>query len=64
MFAINGRNDMQNLTLEQFRATNEAGGILSVTLAADGASFEMQIETRRGPAKLVKARGKGDSPFS
>jgi hypothetical protein len=52
---------MQNLTLEQFRATNEAGGVLSVTLKAEGAGFEMQIKTRRGLAKLVKARDKGET---
>lgn len=50
---------MQYLTLEQFRSTNDAGGVLSVTLKAEGAGFEMQIETRRGPAKLVKSRDKG-----
>jgi hypothetical protein len=52
---------MQHLTLEQFRATNSAGGVLSVTLKADGAGFEMEIETRRGPAKLVKARDKNET---
>ena len=51
---------MQNFTLEQFRATNAAGGVLSVTLKANGAGFEMQIETRRGLANLVKARNKGE----
>jgi hypothetical protein len=51
---------MQHLTLEQFRATNNAGGVLSVTLKADGAGFEMQIETRKGIAKLVKARDRHD----
>ncbi|HLA33888.1 MAG TPA: hypothetical protein VJ001_03370 [Rhodocyclaceae bacterium] len=52
---------MQSLTLEQFRASHETGGVLSVTLKAEGASFEMQIETRRGMATLVKARGKGET---
>lgn len=52
---------MQNFTLEQFRATNAAGGVLSVTLKAEGAGFEMQIETRRGLAQLVKARDKGET---
>ena len=51
---------MQNFTLEQFRATNAAGGVLSVTLRGDGAGFELQIETRRGLAKLVKARDKSE----
>ena len=47
---------MQNFTLEQFRASHAAGGVLGVTLKAAGAAFEMQIETRRGIVKLVKAR--------
>jgi hypothetical protein len=47
---------MQLLTLEQLRATQDAGGVLSVTLRGEGAAFEIQIETRRGLAKLVKAR--------
>jgi len=51
---------MQHLTLEQFRSTNEAGGVLSVTLKAEGAGFEMQIETLRGLAKLVKSRDKNE----
>lgn len=51
---------MQNLTLEQFRAAKDAGGVLSVTLLADGADFEMQIETKRGLARLVKARNKSE----
>lgn len=52
---------MQHLTLEQFRATNDAGGVLSVTLKAEGAGFEMQIETHRGLAKLVKARDRAET---
>lgn len=52
---------MQSLTLEQFRATNDAGGVLSVTLQADGASFEVRIETRRGMARLVKARARDEA---
>lgn len=51
---------MQHLTLEQFRAINDAGGVLSVTLKADGAGFEMQIETLRGLAHLVKSRNKSE----
>lgn len=58
---INRGTFMQNFTLEQFRATNAAGGVLSVTLRGDGAGFEMQIETRRGVAKLVKARDKSET---
>ncbi len=51
---------MQRLTLEQFRASQDAGGVLSVTLKAAGAGFEVQIETSRGPAKLVKTRSKDE----
>ena len=36
---------MQNMTLEQFRATVESGGILSVVLKAQGAAFAIQAET-------------------
>lgn len=49
---------MQHMTLEQFRATQDSGGVLSVTLMADGPGFEVQIETRRGMATLVKTRDK------
>lgn len=49
---------MQNLTLEQFRATVESGGIVSVVLKAQGAGFEIQAETRRGDATLVDTRKK------
>jgi len=52
---------MQHLTLEQFRATHNAGGVLAVTLKAEGAAFEMEIETRRGPARLVKARDRDEA---
>ena len=47
---------MQTLTLEQFRATVAAGGVLSVTLQAQGGAFAVQIETRRGEAILVTSR--------
>jgi len=53
---------MQLLTLEQLRATQEAGGVLTVTLRGDGAAFELQVETRRGLAKLVKARKARTAP--
>lgn len=49
---------MQNLTLEQFRATVEAGGVVSVVLKAQGAAFAIQAETRRGDAVLVDTRRK------
>ncbi|KVS62777.1 hypothetical protein [Burkholderia cepacia] len=53
---------MQLLTLEQLRATQDAGGVLSVTLHGQGAAFEVQVETRRGQAKLVKARKARTAP--
>lgn len=49
---------MQNMTLEQFRATVEAGGVVSVVLKAQGAAFAIQAETRRGDAVLVDTRRK------
>jgi len=49
---------MQHLTLEQFRATVEAGGVTSVVLKAQGAAFAIQAETRRGDAVLVDTRRK------
>jgi hypothetical protein len=48
---------MQNLTLDQFRTVTEAGGLLSVSLVAQGGSFHVEAETRKGHAVLVKARG-------
>jgi hypothetical protein len=53
---------MQLLTLEQLRAAQDAGGVLSVTLRGEGAAFEIQIETRGGLAKLVKARNVRTDP--
>lgn len=50
---------MQQLTLEQFRATVESGGVMAVTLKAQGAAFAVQAETRRGgDAVLVDSRRK------
>lgn len=54
---------MQQLTLEQFRATVEAGGVLAVTLKAQGAAFALQAETRRGDAVLVDSRRKQPRMF-
>lgn len=48
---------MHNLTLDQFRTTVETGGILSVSLVAQGGAFHIEAETRRGNAVLTKARG-------
>jgi len=47
---------MQTLTLEQLRASNEAGGVLGVTLKAQGPAFLVSIETRRGEMVMVTAR--------
>lgn len=55
---------MQSLTLEQFRATVEAGGVMSVVLKAAGAAFSIQAETRRGIAILVDTRRKQPRMFS
>jgi hypothetical protein len=44
---------VQNLTLEQLRATAEAGGIASVTLRAEGGSFLVSVATRSGGAGLL-----------
>lgn len=49
---------MQTLTLEQFRATVESGGVLSVALKAVGAAFAIQAKTRCGDAVLVDTRRK------
>ena len=49
---------MQHLTIEQFRATVEAGGVLSVTLTAQGPAFSVRAETRRGEAILIDTRRK------
>ena len=57
-------NDMQQLTLEQFRAIVEAGGGMTVTLEANGAAFAMQAETRRGAAVLVDSRRKQPRMFA
>lgn len=48
---------MHNLTLDQFRTTVETGGVLSVSLVAQGGAFHIEAETRRGNAVLTKARG-------
>ena len=57
-------NDMQQLTLEQFKAIVEAGGVMTVTLKATGAAFAMQAETRRGDAVLVDSRRKQPRMFA
>jgi hypothetical protein len=54
---------MQTMTLEQFRAMVDAGGVLSVTLKAQGAGFMVNVETRRGEAVMVRARDKAPRRF-
>jgi hypothetical protein len=51
-----GLTIMQTVTLEQLRATTDAGGVLGVTLQADGPAFLVKIETRRGDRLLVTTR--------
>ncbi len=48
---------MQNMTLEQLRATYDAGGVLDVTLKAQGGGFFVEISTRnKSGILLAKAR--------
>lgn len=48
---------MQHMTLEQLRATSNAGGVSGVTLKGQGGAFLVQIDTRSGSsAVLSKAR--------
>lgn len=54
---------MQHCTLDQFRALSESGGVVGVTLRANGGSFYIEAETRRGGAVLVPQRGKNPRRF-
>ena len=54
---------MQTMTLEQWRATTDAGGVLSVTLKAQGGAFYVNIETHRGEAMFVSTREKKPRKF-
>lgn len=47
---------MHKLDLDAFRTTLETGGILSVSLVAQGGTFHVEAETRRGDAVLTKSR--------
>lgn len=47
---------MHKFDLDAFRTTLETGGVLSVSLVAQGGSFHVQAETRRGTVALTKAR--------
>ena len=55
---------MQQLNVEQFRAAVETGGILSVTLKAQGPAFLVQAETQRGEAVLIDTRKKQPRMFA
>ena len=56
---------MREMTLEQFRSSVETGGILSVTLKADGGAFYMKAETLKGDeAVLVTTRDKAPRSFA
>jgi hypothetical protein len=52
------KRKLQILTIEQFRATVAAGGVISVILRAHGAAFAIEAATRRGEAVLVDTRKK------
>jgi hypothetical protein len=55
---------MHTLTLEQLRATTDAGGVAGVTLKAQGGAFYVQIGTRNGgEAVLAKARSREPRSF-
>lgn len=54
---------MQTVTLEQLRATTDAGGVLGVTLKAQGSAFFVSIETRRGERLLVTTRRREPRKF-
>ncbi len=56
---------MQNMTLEQLRSSVDSGGILSVTLKAEGSVFYVNAETRRGEeAVLVTTKSKSPRSFT
>jgi hypothetical protein len=55
---------MHSMTLEQLRATANAGGVKGVTLKGQGGGFFMEIATRSGQdAVLSKARSKEPRRF-
>ena len=47
---------MQTLNLEQLKAATLAGGVLGITLRAEGASFVVDVQTQRGQATMVTSR--------
>lgn len=54
---------MQTMNLKQLRATVDAGAVLSVTLKAQGAGFQLTVETRRGEVVMVRERDKTPRRF-
>ena len=55
---------MRFITLEQLRATADAGGVTGVTLKGQGGGFFVEIATRSGQdAVLTKARSKEPRRF-
>jgi hypothetical protein len=44
---------MRVLTLEQFRATVEAGGVLGVTLKAQGGAFYLGVASENGKNRTL-----------
>lgn len=63
MQAHSSSNALLTFTLQQLRAATQAGGILSVTIKAQGNGFFVQIATRTGQAVLVTARNKDPRSF-
>ena len=56
---------MQTLTLEQLRATAQAGGVTSITLKAEGGTFLVTVATRSGTEGiLVTTRTKEKRRFA
>src|ERR1700689_3206261 len=56
---------MQTLTLEQLRATAQAGGVASVTLKAAGGTFLVAVATRSGgDGVLITTRTKEPRHFA
>jgi hypothetical protein len=55
---------MNALTINQFKASVESGGVVGAVLRATGASFFIVAETRKGEAVLVGAKNKEPRPFA
>ena len=48
---------MQSITLEQLRATANAGEVVGVTLKAEGSGFYMEISTLNGQDAIHPGQG-------